>query len=463
MRGVLSILVLMLLSCGLLWWFGNDGSAPPALVGAPAVPAAPSASAAAIGAADAVLLRERVDDGPDSNVPSADAATDATPARRTDGTVRGRVVFADGGPAAGAGVHAGGSAIHTGGDGTFTVEVQEPDADLIVWLAGQQPTVVTGVLQHPDVVAGRAIEVVLDGPPQTIDGWLRLADGTPATGWHLMLHGGTLPTGDEGVPRASAEDFAAGAQRVRSGSRMRLDHPNVLQIGDSGAFAVHGLRSGANYTLRAWNESTLQVALSTPIPAGSRGHVFVVPPGNWRDYVRGRTIGNDGGPMGDARVRLTLLVHRNDGFENYVAGQEVRTDANGWFRLEHVPHVDLLLRFDGDDVLPHRYELLADDPGDDLLVTLHAMCRVRCLRGPSGAAVDSLRVLDARNGAMSMTSRIGPGQTRRSPRTAWAEEQAAIEFAVSDAAAWLVLEADRSEIGRVPLRLRRGEEQVVQL
>lgn len=460
MRGVW--LILLLLSFAALLWFTGYGGAPLSAVADSATVPLPRSTSAATSEAPNPQ-REQVGEASGTNAPSPSAGR----LRQVPGTtVHGRVLLANRAPAAGAGLHAGGSSTHADAGGAFTLVVDDPNADLVAWHPGQQPVVLTEVALHPDVVAGRAIEVVLAGTPLQIDGWLRLADGTPATGWHLMLHGGTLPSGDAGLPPASAEDFAAGAgapNADRSSLMHVRDHPNVMAIGDSGAFAVHGLRLGCAYTLRAWNASTLQTVVSAPIPAGTRGYIFVVPPGSWRDRVRGRTIARDGAPVHGVRVRLSMRVHQNGDSEAYETGQEVRTDADGWFSFLRVPHEALLLRFDGDDVVSSQHELGAHAPADDLLIQLQTLCRLRCLRAPDTPRACSLRVLDAQQNDLRVTWEGVAGHRHGGTRIQWPEGEPSIQLGVSDAAVWLILEVDGTEVRRVAVNLRRDEMTVIRL
>lgn len=315
---------------------------------------------------------EREHDGERALVAAADASLPATV------TVRGRVLLGNGDAASGASVHAGRHSTTTRIDGTFVLQVDGSGVDLVAWLEGQQPAVVADVAQRPEVVAGRTLDVVLPGPPLTIDGWLRLADGRPAVGWKLMLHSGGLDVGHGGLPRATAEDLAIAGRATwdergepNVGSmRGNGGHPNVRTIGEDGAFEVRGLRAGASYGLRAWNESTLQTVLSPPILAGTRGYVFVVPEGRWRERVRGRAIDRHGAALEGVRVRLTMRVHVDGGSESYQTGQEVRTDAAGRFEFARVPHQDLLLRFNRNGLASHYHELPAEAVADDLLIRL---------------------------------------------------------------------------------------------
>ncbi len=376
--------------------------------------------------------------------------------------VRGRVLLPGGQPAAGADVRAGNQSANAADDGAFTLEVRSRDDDLAAWLVGYQPVIVADVAQLPDVVAARAIDVMLPGTALTIDGWLVAADGTPAKGWHVHLHGGATPVDDSELPVLTAEDFAAGVRdpEDRNEQRPRRISPNLLEIGDDGAFLFGGLRRGQDYVLRAWNEDTLQTALSPPLRAGTRGYRFSVPPGSFREHVRGRAIDRHGGPIAGVRVRLTMRVHKSGHSESYETGQSVQADADGRFAFTQVIREDLLLRFDGEHVVSHYHEFRANDPGDDVLVRLGMLCRFRVEPDPDAIAPASFRVLDAQQQPLRLTRQVMK-ETQRALRIRIAPDDPWRDMTVSDEAAWLLFEVAEREVRRVPLQLRRGELNVV--
>ncbi len=129
----------------------------------------------------------------------------------------------------------------------------------------------------------------------------------------------------------------------------------------------------------------------------------------------------------------------------------------GYFSFEftEVPRQDLLVRFKGKDLDPDQYELLAADPGQDLRIVLGAMCRFRFEDRSGLVTAASLRMLDAREQPLSMTREITPGHTTQ---TSWfaIENGRSPELLVSDAAAWLVVEADGRVLVRRSIGLVRG-------
>ncbi|MBX3465263.1 MAG: carboxypeptidase regulatory-like domain-containing protein [Planctomycetes bacterium] len=400
-------------------------------------------------------------------MPAPPPPTTAHAARRA---VFGRARHDTGEPADGARIAVGRQRTHAGPDGAFRLDSTNDDDALVATLAGCEPAVVDAVARHPDVEAGRQLEVVLRRTALTIRGVLVGVDGGPCPGWNLCLHGGTTPAGHDGLPELSAEDFAAGAKAVEApvaderdllSGKPRQHNPNHRIVGDDGAFVVAGLRPGRHYVLRAWNESTLQTVLSSPVAAGTQGYRFVVPPGEWRDRAYGRAIDRHGGPIAGVRVRLTMRVHDNgSGHTSYQTGQEVRTDADGRFAFQRVPREDLLLRFDGPDVESLYREFPAAEAGLDLLVPLACRLRFRIEPTPALPVPTSVLVLDAAHKPLRLEQQIAEGTSRGGERMDLPASGVA-EFTVGDAAAWLVLERDGAELRRLPLQLRRGEIAIV--
>ncbi|MFY9341013.1 MAG: hypothetical protein WAT39_00895 [Planctomycetota bacterium] len=339
--------------------------------------------------------------------------------------------------------------------------MRSPDDDLCAWLVGYEPAVVADVAQLPDVLAGRPIDVPLRGASSTIDGWLVLADGTSAKGWRAHLHGGTTPVDDSQLPALTAEDLAAGGgDDVDPNSQRPVRiNPNLRETGDDGAFTFGGLRRGQDYVLRAWNQQTLQTASSSPVLAGTRGYRFVVPPGSFREHVNGRAIDRNGGGVPGVLVRLTMRAHKHGARESYETGQRVQTDGEGRFRFAQVIREDLLLRFDGEQVMSAQHELRANDPGIDLLVRLSMLCRFRVEPDPNAPAPTSIRVLDTQQQPLRITYQLGKDRMA-GQRIRW-PDVAGQDLGVSDEAVWLVLEVEQREVRRVPLHLRSGVATVV--
>lgn len=372
----------------------------------------------------------------------AAAPEPAAAGRGDSAVVHGRVHLADGSPVPYAVVRASGNLARTDRRGEFTI-VMCADGDDLAVIANPAVTpqirglaVVEDVLARSDVRAGQSLDVAMPDAALAIDGGLVLADGTPARDWQLLLTGGTTDCGSRCLPALSAGDFAAGARSTREvatspGEPERNDgtNPNHCRVGDDGTFRVGGLRADHDYVLRAWNASTLQVAFSPPIRAGTSGYRFVVPPGEWRD-VYGRTIDRNGAPIAGVQVRLTLREHVSAGGEIYVTGQQVMTDADGRFRLSRVPLQDLLLRFDASGVMPSQIDFGPRSPSD-LLIPLAAVCRFRFELVEGSLQPTSVRVLDASQRPLRLTRWIAEGQSESGQRLRWPSDGSAGEWSPS--------------------------------
>lgn len=461
--GVVAVLAGLLVAAVWLWRQGIESPAP--TVVAPQEPAAGRVVPEASSTATPALAPESARDVERQVVDSASPNLDPNlrPAVAVESVVRGRVLLPSGEPAADASVRIGGRATQAAADGAFELRCQDGEA-LVAFLAGFEPVCIDDVAQQPAVRARQRLDVQLPGASLTIDGQLVTADGAPAKGWFLRLHGGTTDCADDGHPPLTAEDFAAGAMVARAQELQsngwplaQRRSPNETLVGDDGRFRVAGLRRGHDYVLRAWNQTTLQTAISPPIPAGASGYRFVVPAGEWRERVFGRVIDRQGGAIAGVRVRLTMRVHRSARGESYETGQEARTTGDGSFEFRRVVRDDLLLRFDGPDVRSKYVELPAAAPGEDLLVQLGCECVLQFEPAPGVPLPTAVRVLDQAGNALRFTRQIREGESQSGQRLPTPGGASVLTLRVGDDACWLVLEREGQGERRVPVRVQRGE------
>jgi hypothetical protein len=424
-----------------------------------------NADAAKDATADATATVAAVANASDDASPSTvtrDGARSRASAVVVGKRVRGRVDFADGSPAASARVRAGERSTRADASGLFTLDVSDPDQALAAWLPTYQPAVVATVLHHPDVVADRQLVLVLPGPALTIEGRVTTSDGAPAQGWWLHVHSGGTVIEPGQLPALTAEDFAHGAAPGVSSPPLhaRQYNPNLQMLGEGGTFTFGGLRSGHEYVLRAWHDETLQSATTLPIRAGTRGYNFVLPPADWRPPVTGRVVNSRGEGVAGVAVHVQTSLHRNVVRSSFNPGPMVTTDAQGRFTLERVLRDDVEIRYLGNGMLDGTWQLRANDPGQDLVLRIATWCKFRFEPLPQQPPPTSLRVLDAQLQPMSF-QRLAPNERGGDNRHAWPGGDPAHEFAVSDAAAWLVLEVDVKEVRRVPLRVSGGATTIV--
>jgi hypothetical protein len=396
------------------------------------------------------------------SVPQPEPPEVPDPAESIPG-VTGVVLTGPSAPAPGAFVRLAQDVVRTDAAGRFAFESADRpgDAELLVMHEGFEPTTVARVLLRPEVVRGEPLTVVLSGQALTIEGTLVSEAGAPCVGWNLCLWRGAA-SGIDVFPPMLAEDVAAGANpnpQTRSWVRADPINPNHRRIGELGEFTIGGLRRGGDYVLRAWNEGTLQVVLSPPIPAGTRGYRFVVPVPDVRPMVHGIVQNKLGAPLARVLVRLTMRVFEGSGTTSYHSNHEVVTEADGAFAFSHVPRQDLLLRFTGDGIASLYRELPASEPGQDLVVELATTCSMRLALGPACVA-DSFTVLDAAGDTLRLTEQRGPGQSS-SGTSGRVRAGASPVYWLHDSATIVVLRHGEYEIDRRPIRLWPDRENVV--
>ncbi len=293
------------------------------------------------------------------------------------------------------------------------------------------------------------VELFLGGAALEISGYLVDGGGLPAAGWRVKVLGGTVVTRGPFYP-ITAEDVAAqtGASSVVA----------FQETGDDGAFRFGGLKEEREYRIRAWNSSTLEIAESEPLPAGTSGYVLYVSSDPPRPVVNGVVVGLDGTPLENVRCRLTMVEHEHDGGTWMTTGQTVHTGPDGAFVFTDVPHTDLFIRFNGHGT-GGRVDLPPEEPGRDLYVPLVREGAFRFEASDPEEAPDTLSVLDEEGERLRMSFEIDGKRRRgrelpvvggRSPRAE-----------VSELAQWLVCYRDGRETSRVRLRVVPGEVAVV--
>ncbi|MCZ6598527.1 MAG: sigma-70 family RNA polymerase sigma factor, partial [Planctomycetota bacterium] len=335
---------------------------------APLVSGEASAPRAVVDIDPAPTEAEREDLGP---VAPAKLAGQPIPPPQQDGRViYGRVLDPGGRPVEDALVVFGPDSDETDDRGRFYLAVRERNQGwgsgdrpidredaLVATFEGFAPVIVGGLGEKVIASEGAIgpIDIFLADTVQEITGWLVTADGAPATGWRIKLLDGVVVSANSQSP-VTAEDLAAGVANPRA-------------TDDEGRFAFTGLAPHRTYRLRTWNEKTLEIVASEPIPAGTFDYVFQVPQPDFRPTVDGVVVGLDGRPLENVRCRLTMVEHEDGGATWMTTGQELRTGPDGRFEFTDVPHTDLFIRFNGHGG-GTSFDLPPDEPGRDLYVEI---------------------------------------------------------------------------------------------
>ena len=380
---------------------------------------------------------------------------------------RGRVVFRNGGAAAGARVVLGpyatrtdtlgrfelalddGSRVSTNGEITGYGSSADVDGDtpLLAFLDGWVPAVLPdfGARRDParagDPVALEPVELVLGDLALEIRGRVLEHAGAPAEGWRIALLDGTPAFTDHSRTYA-VEELASGA----------LSH---VELGPDADFAFGGLTGGKRYRVRAWNQNTLEQIVSEPILAGSEDVVLRSPLDGWRPIVDGVVVALDGTPLAGVVCRLSMVEYRNASSTWMQTGQEVTTDEQGRFAFVDVPPAELFVRLKGRDI-GGTFDLAPDDGGRNLRIELVGNGEVFFEAADRARAPDAVRVLDEGGERLRLEVDVAGGS--KGVQDLPLSSDGTVRARVSELARWLVLLDDGREIERLPLQVRHGEE-----
>ena len=361
--------------------------------------------------------------------------------------LRGIVLHADGSAAKGAAVRLGSMATKSADDGSFELEKDWafPETPLVAALRGFQPAILprAGELLELEF-APAPVRLVLGGPTLAIAGSILDAEGEPCRGWKVGVHDGTILT-PSCVPFDLAEDLARG-KKIATASDAE------------GAFELQGL-SERDYVVEAFDEDTLLLVRSEPVPAGTRDLELRVPASAYHARLAGRVVGRDARPVAGARVSSRLVTARNGGAVSYLNGPEASTDESGAFELENVPRRHVELDVAGDLVIPATFEL-DEAPGPDLRLEVARRCHLRVELAPGEAeAPDALSALDGEGNALSLFTFQGNGWS--SSTRLQLSRLGTHPLGVSEDARTLVFYRESSEQRRAPIELVPGELSVV--
>lgn len=387
------------------------------------------------------------------------------------GSVQGQVVDARGLPIAGARVGLGKAVVRTDAQGNFVLDDDGKSALLAAAHAGcRRGTVARAAGGFPPFVV-----VTLGGAPLSIHGRVVDAAGAAVANAKVWATDVTLLC-DSREPLA-VEGIAAGAVttselRERFERGELTDPEQVLRTTATcawpwvatdadGNFVLTGLDDRA-YQVRAMDDATL-LRVDTPgIPGGSRGVRIVLPTAATFAVLAGTVVTKSGTPVAGVRLAVQTDTQSMRGFTMHAqAVARTTTDADGRFELRRVPHHDVYLRLDGDNILPLEYGrgeaggLLGLAAGDSerlrIVVAARMHVQVELL---DRLAADSISVLDDSGAPVSLT--VFRGRSRNDSETLLLVDGKSPVFVVPDRATTLVLSKDQKEVRREPLQLRAG-------
>lgn len=352
--------------------------------------------------------------------------------------LRGIVRLPDGSPAQKARVQFGSSGGFTDDSGRFELPLGyvSGNVSLTAYLAGHQLAVRRGfskaLKQDPELATGIVLE--LGGKTLAIDGRVLDADGKPLRGSIVMLA--------DGVSAGSSNQWTETLLGNQSNKGERTDR--------SGAFSLRGL-SDRPYNVRVIDEKLGVVLESGPVAAGTGDLVLRVPADAHR-RLEGVVVDSHGNPIAGVEIELVtpkMQVESGTYYHNF--GDTHKTDAAGRFVIERCPRRFAHVWLDGDMIDSERLEVPADDA--PMRIVVPRMLRL-ALRVTSGLGATHFAVLDAKGQRIKTSCRM-PG-VRRALKTHPIVVDNAPYYVVRDTGTELLLLKGKEEVGRIPLNLRAG-------
>ncbi len=220
---------------------------------------------------------------------------------RADDFVRGRVLRADGMPAAGALVSLGDYAVESGTDGIFELPDRPRAERLVAAQRGSLPAFVEPLRDEPDGPHAwpEPLELVLGGVPLMLHGTVRSTAGEPIAGAWIWV---ADPT-PFGRMRGAVIPGTEVPLHVEGLVSEREDKYWICFLTDArGRFAIDGLLD-RDYVVRAMVRETLALGESDPVRAGSgRPVVISIATSDVFPRVAGRVLTLDGRPLVGASV-----------------------------------------------------------------------------------------------------------------------------------------------------------------
>ncbi len=354
------------------------------------------------------------------------------------GALRGRVLDADGRPAAGARVAAGLTSTVTGDDGEFTIDLaRAATADSVTAVkTGARPA----RMERPDEPQGEHtgwpdfVELRLGGPPLSIRGRVVDPEGNARPRVRVWAADptpfgiiGRVPAHNEGLmagaaiprralepdPNTPSEDGHADIVNRNSGGPPTISW-HWVEADDEGRFELGGL-DDRRYTLRVLDPRTLQTSSSRPIQAGEQDARIEVPAPALFARLAGRitTVGDR--PLAGVSVELrtscfgthTRYFGGTLGVYEFHAGGTTSTDAEGRFEFQDVPREGVFFVLRSDRIVPCDWMLPAGADPENLDVKVDVRCQLEVrLKAPSDRA-DFIAMLDGDGGEVPLIEMNG--------------------------------------------------------
>jgi hypothetical protein len=380
------------------------------------------------------------------------------PARAEPKRLVGTVVDALGLPVEGAWVGLGVLSARTGSSGAFAFDLEASTGRMA--FPGHETTPLRAVkaghlsAEIPRPLDGRwpdPLVLTLGGPPPSIEGRVVGPDGRPVAGAEVW-------TSEEArfgfVEAAQGERTMKVLATVESIQRGEGFSKRAKADAD-GRFELKGLLA-RDYRVHALDKKTM-LATTETLSAGVRGVEIEMPREELAGRVAGRVKSLSGEPIAGARVVLERRTAGAQGAEvERLQSEAATTDAEGRFEFEGVARAANSLLVSGDeiDLTGFHQAIAAGADLEELEVSVPLRVRAQI---DAGAEADFTRceVLDAAGKRLNLS--LYHGTVAFSMQAIHVQQGRSEVFSVSEEAQTLVLFQGDAEVRRVPLKLARGE------
>lgn len=409
------------------------------------------------------------------------------------GALRGRVLDDRGDPLPQARVFLGLASTLTDERGRFGLELARAvTADRIVAVKGGHRTASLDRPREPhgaDTGWPDEVELVLAGPPLTIRGVVRTHDGKPKAGARVSLSDPT-PIGTIGMMPANAEGLASGMRVPPGALESEGQVPDVdgdnyydqfMGVGEpsafwhfaltdaDGRFEIGGL-DGRSYRLRVVDTENLCGFISAPIQAGTTSADLKLPvPDVWTE-LSGTVVDDQGEPRPGVEIVLVAEAYgvksRIFGGRTYISlrdrRERVTTDDEGKFVLSNVRREGMELNVTSEGTVPLSLALERTLNPADVRVEVALRCTFEVRVAPGGEIdVDAISLRDAQGEKIDVL-RIEPGSVNAFTEVPLVDGRSGVLSASSTARTLLLLRND-AVVREVPIRLRGGETNLIEL
>ncbi|MEQ1893000.1 MAG: carboxypeptidase-like regulatory domain-containing protein, partial [Planctomycetota bacterium] len=387
---------------------------------------------------------------------NTELALTLAPVERLQGLYAGRVLHADGRPAAGAYVATGEDSVRADQAGHFVLtpgEGEEP-THLRAALPGFLPAEL--VLADLRADEREALELVLGGPGLTLAGRVLDADGAALADVRVWTDDGerfgSVLTRVGDISFNIHYDVEGLIDGVADGQK---DGREVRSAAD-GSFELTGLVA-RRYRLWALHPRTFERLGPLEIAAGARGVELVLAGRERLERVAGRVTSYSGAPLAGVNVSVARQYRGDSGSlheHRDHAQARVTTDAEGRFEFPALCVDGTLLQFTAADATSETpLELARVADLEKIELALPAVCHLRVMLDDPARA-DSLELENAEGDSLMLTFQLG-GVLCSSAGVQLFDGKSE-RITTDESAVLLVLRKVGAEVERIPLRLEPG-------